>query len=328
VPRILYLHAGFPKTATTHLQDRVFPCLSHLHYRPKPADPTLYDDTVDDDGYRRDVLALSFWRDPGVWASFGDRVLASALGDDDGDRDVLLSAEGVVVQNGPAAAAAHYRGFAAAARRAKFDAIRVFLSVRRQDQHLGSDYAQRSDRIRGASQSDFERHVQRTLNPGSDYYYGPGVRYEYAGQHRALRDEFGDDAILVLPVERLAAEPEAYYADLFDFLGASEADHRAALDAMGGPRPRSNARSVGDDTWALRPLRRTRRTAPSPLGRIVQGVRRRLGVPYAPRDPGRGESVTMTGPLRAAVLARYEDENRALAEATGLDLARYGYFSE
>ena len=324
--RTLYLHVGYPKTATTHLQRRVFSAIGSVIYRDKPTAPTLFHDTVRK-GYSYGVLDRAFKRTPAVWDTFGDEILSAAVGPDaPTHRPVLISDEGMTSQLDPFSVSLHYRGFSAAARRAGFDDVRILCVVRRQDQWLGSAYAQLSDRRRGASQDGFVDHVRTTMDLHQGYLTG-GVTRDYAAHWDALTRTFGRDHVRFLAYESLLGDADGFHSDVLTFLDADEADREAVARALADTSGRDNRRSTSADTWKIRRAQPVAQVALRP-GRLF----RRLGLPsrldLRVPDVRRGDQIEMTGSLRALVLARYARSNRALAEATGLDLGQFGYYDD
>ena len=322
--RTLYLHVGYPKTATTHLQRRVFSALGSVTYRDKPTAPKLFHDTVRK-GYYYGVLDRAFKRSPVVWDTLGDEILREAVGPNTPThRPVLISDEGVTSQLDPYTVSLHYRGFSAAAGRAGFDDVRVLCVVRRQDQWLGSAYAQTSDRRPGARQDGFVEHVREMVDLHRGYFTG-GVTRDYITHWDALTKTFGREHVRFLAYESLLNDTDEFHSDILAFLEADEADREAVARALADTSGRDNRRSTSADTWEIRRSQPVAQVTLRP-GRLF----RRLGLPgrldLRIPDVRRGDHIEMTDSLRALVLARYGRSNRALAEATGLDLGRFGYY--
>lgn len=334
---ILYLHVGHPKTATTHLQESIYPFFKHMHVRVKPVCTNIFRNTKTIKGFHSDIIALAFRRSPEVWDDLGDRILDAAISDSRGlEQDVLLSSEGVLSCNTPAMALSHYKSFHKAVRRAGFKEVRVIYGIRRQDEAFGSGYAQRSDFIPNASQSDFEKNVLDAIDPATNFYlhkhgnylaFPAGARYDYYEQHQALAAVFSD--VLTLPVEWLSDDPQSYYDSLLDFVRAPKLIREKLIPTLKnrsapGSDGRSNKRSKGHATWAIQPRR------PWFSLRIRRGILARWTclperLSIRPPEIARPCHITMPYQLRTAVLCRYQSSNRKLAEVTGLDLCKYGY---
>ena len=334
---ILYLHVGHPKTATTHLQEDIYPLFNHMHVRTKPICTNVFRNTKTIKGFHSDVIDLAFRRSPEVWDGLGDQILDAAIGNSRiPGQDVLLSSEGVLSCNTPAMALSHYKPFLKAVRRAGFKEVRVIYGIRRQDEAFGSGYAQRSDFNPNASQSDFEKAVLDTIDPATNFYlynhgnylaFPAGARYDYYEQHQALTSVFDD--ILTLPVELLSDDPRSYYDLLLEFVRAPELIREKLLRKLEnrsatGIDGRSNKRSTRDATWAIQPRN------PWFSLRLRRGILARWTclperLSIRPLELARPCHITMPHQLRTAVLCRYQTSNRKLAEVTGLDLCRYGY---
>jgi hypothetical protein len=216
--------------------------------------------------------------------------------------------------------------------RAGFKEVRIIYGIRRQDEAFGSGYAQRSDFIPNASQSDFEKTVLDAIDPATNFYlhqhgnylaFPAGARYNYYEQHQALAIIFGD--ILTLPVEWLSDDPKSYYVSLLKFVCAPKLVQQKLIRTIGDRSTDVNdGRSTGHATWAIQPRR------PWFSLRIRRGILagwtclpERLS--FRPLEIDRPSHITMPHQLRTAVLCRYQSSNRKLAEVTGLNLCRYGY---
>lgn len=306
--RHLYLHIGLNKTGTTFLQEWVFPTLPLTYiFRPR----SLH---FKDEGYLG-VIGYRFAGSLKVWEERGDALLEDILGPPgSGTGDVLISDEGMggVVRN-PDLVRLHLRAMAERAKAWGFDGVRILCAIRRQDQWMGSQYAQVSDRNPSPSQADFEAWAEWWIDPARGYYR-EGIVLDYKVLRDGLEYVAGPGNVLVLPYERLQEDAGAFIADIAAFLGGVEAPSQP-------PSQRSNVRSTGDDRWALRPPKKGRRLYLRP-GRLF----RALGLPtYIPLWKKRGE-VVMAEDLRRRILAAYEESNRAVASDLGVDLGAYGYY--
>lgn len=319
----LYVHLGYAKTGTTYLQGEVFPRITAVRYRDKPVDLELFPQSVHA-GYEYGVLDRAFKGTPAVWDEIGADVIASAVDSGASDLPVLVSDEGASVWFDPSTAAAHFHGLVAAAVRAGFGSVRIVCVVRRQDQRFGSAYAQVSDRRRGVGQADFEHHVETLVASNAPWPDG-GSGMDYEAIRQAAVGAFGAGNVLFLPYEMMDADPETFYGRLLDMLGATDAD-RAAVTSAVADGGRANRRSTQADTWALRPLQPWLRVRLRP-SRLARALRLPSHLTVRPWDPTRESTIAMTDRLRQTVLTRYDEGNRALAESLGIDLGRYGYFS-
>lgn len=314
----LYLHIGLPKTATTYLQQEVFPALSHLRYLGIPQGDVFAGPEELRHGSR--TLTNCVKRSTLLWGPYGEAVFRDLFGCGPEDRppgDVLLSDEGVGrAGSRPVLLGAHLKGIAAQAREWGFGRVRILCTFRRQDHWLASHYAQVSDRNPRASQEDFEATVSRKLDPAGERY-GFGMLLDYAALGHSLHQAVGASDVLMLPYELLVHDSTQFHEKVLSFLG----------DEYGPATFRStrkqNVRSTQEGVWELRPSRRSQvvRLRPSRLFTS-------LGLPDEVRLSWRtlGGGIRMTEPMSTSILREYEDSNRALADAIDLDLASYGYF--
>ncbi|MFB0613927.1 sulfotransferase domain-containing protein [Aurantiacibacter poecillastricola] len=303
----LYVHIGIPKTGTTALQRQVFPKLAGFDLAMKPrSDLFRREGTVDPGLFR-----LVFNRCPEVWRHRGAEILRDVRPDAVPARPLLVSEEGMSSGKSPHHLAAHFALMAPAAREAGYTGVRAILSIRRQDQWLGSYYAQKSDRREDASQEDFERFVDERLDPAQGRYEGESMMLDYAAMLEAISETLGKANVLPLVYEDMERHPAQFAQTLCSYLDAADAGQSIVATLAQG---RENARSGGDDTWQLRPPAR-------PAGTLAARFARKLERKLA--DPG---TITMTGELRKRILEAYEASNRRFAEISGRDLARHGYF--
>ena len=311
-PRTLHLHIGLPKTASTWLQDHVFPRLDHLRVVGTPRG-RLFDDPKDRMMEGR-VLACALRRSAAVWPAMGDAVMREILGDREAwlrdGRDLLVSDEAMGrAASRPEVLAAHLEAMALAARRWGFERVGVLCLIRRQDHWLASHYAQMSDRNARASQRGFEAMVRRVADPaGARHGFGMLI------DHGALRGALAGivDDLLMLPHEALTASPEAALTTLLARLGTPEGTAARIVAASAGTA--ANVRSQGDASWRLRPRSLS-----------VPGGRRRLAVPALTPVLGRRGTIRLTRELSGRILAAYAASNRALEDAEPLGLGEFGY---
>ena len=312
--RTLHLHIGLPKTASTWLQERVFPALGHLDVRAMPR-TRLFRAPGDAKAEHR-LMGCVVRRAPAIWPAMGDAILdelAPSAGAAEG-RDLLVSDEAFGrAASHPEALGAHLRGLAAAATARGFGRVAVVVLLRRQDTWLASHYAQVSDRAARAGQRDFERMVAQLTDPARSRYLG-GMMVAYDALLEALHGAVGAENVTVLAHEALSADREGALARILDALGTPEGDRDAVMAAATGGAP-TNRRSDPSGSWALRPRRiGARHGAPG------------TGIPLPLwLDRARGRGIALTPDLSRRILAAYRDANARAAAAAGLDLAAHGY---
>ena len=274
----LVLHIGLPKTATTWLQYRVFNRQREIAYLHDPRDR-------DPDGVER--LLKRYQHAPSDdLPALGER-LAAALP----DHELLVSNENISMLTkdvwrgtGPTPERLARRlGRISRSQRP----VRVILGIRRQDQWLGSMYAQSAPAYPQFGQQDFESRLRSLCEHP---LAGAAGHLEYDRLVRALVRELGRDNVLVLPSELLGAAPEEGLAELDRFLGMDvfvRTFHDGTTD-----RDPVNVRSAGRNTWTLK---------------------------------NREEDVVLPDALADRVLGRFARSNARLARRLGADLGRFGY---
>lgn len=166
--------------------------------------------------------------------------------------------------------------------------VRVLVGIRRQDQWLASRYAESAKRFPEFGQADFEERIETLCNTTPD---GALRWLDYDAAFAVLADRLGDGNVLLLPSEALSDQPEAALSRLEEFLGRRGLVSVYRAQA-GSPDLRRNTLSAGQNRWMLR---------------------------------GRDATLALPDRLQELVMRRFAVGNRAVAEAAGVELARYGY---
>lgn len=307
--RTLHLHIGIPKTATTWLQQDVFPLLDHLYYVGCPEN-RLFQQPEDLTDQR--LMASTLKRSSQVWTGFGDAIFEQLVGDRQawlaGGQDLLISEEGIGRQaSRPALLGAHLHEMRQKALEWGFDRLKVVCIIRRQDHWLASHYAQMSDRNPNAGQADFERLVNEVTS-ASLGRYGFGMLLDFCTITDHLENAVGDDGLTTLPYELLKTSPRAF---LFQLLGSlNTPSHKIREIVERTPGTAANVRSE-KGIWRLRP----------------RSARQIAGVRLPNWSWGRGNhTIELTPALVKKICDAYSAGNHALAANKGIDLEEHGYF--
>jgi len=323
----IYLHIGLPKTGTTYLQKQIFPKLHSLNYLHKPLTTFLQDGSDPIYG----IMDRAFKHSAAIWEGLGDEIfsrLTRELKDPSIEpRSLLISDEGAVGSR-PYFLRSHLNQFSKKAAEWGFESLKIICIFRRQDQWIGSHYAQTSNRNPNASQRDFEAFVDAWLDK-KQRYYSKGIVLDY----KTLRDQLvmavGADSVLMLPYELLKTDSPAYINRILDFLNANV----DSIALEGGTEtnsqrnaPKHNVHSLTHDVWAIRDqtLKDTRTIQLRP-GRLFNALGLPTVIPLRLPNVSREPSIRLTEPLKKKVLAAYAQSNRAFAADLGMDLKQYGY---
>jgi hypothetical protein len=296
----LMIHIGYPKTATTWLQKRVFPLDVEGWFRLIGTREAILTSFVTLNGLRFD---------PCVARTAFDEDLA----------DAVSSKRIPVISHERLAGTAHSGGYDAqpiAERLTRtFPKARVLIVIREQEQMLLSSW-QQYVREGGACS------LRRYLDPPTDGRV-PLFRYEQFEYdalinyyHRLLAPE----RVCVLPLEQLARSPHTFLSTLAEFAGAvatANVDHSRVYTSLSG--------------LSLAILRRLNyiigRDSVNPTA-PMRG-HGRVGDLLTRFDRGNKTSVLATGlassRIRQIVGDRYRQSNMVTSRLTGIDLASLGY---
>ena len=233
----LVLHIGFPKCASTTLQDRIFrneagylgthKCLEkHENYAKQfqsftSAGPRLRGNFSQAEQWKKKVLQVSAsnWPD---------------------SKRLILSSEPLVnrnkLQDRPIIG--FLRKFSAQVWRD--GAVKVILVLRNPAERLASEYAQVSVSNPHASQEDFEKHVERQLRTSN--------RTEYDKWVEELHSALGRENVCVLLMEEI--KELAFWRQLKDFCPLERFDAEEWVEHT----DHISARKKDESTWKLRPF--------------------------------------------------------------------------
>lgn len=198
--------------------------------------------------------------------------------------------------------------------------VKFILSLRNQPEWLASLYAQLSNRIRSATQNDFDMQIRRAVITQDPYLNW----YEW---YRALTGLVGHNKLHVLLLEEMN-KPE-YWANLSSFCGHPMPQENSVHE---------NRKSDESTYWCVQPFstiafvdRYWDKTQFPNSRRVVikagSCVSQRLIDPIV-RFTGfekRDERVFLTNELRREILNRVSDSNVMLADAIAKDLQSLGY---
>jgi hypothetical protein len=249
---MLVLHIGLPKTATTFLQHKIL----------KRADGLQFIHRIT--GRRAAGLCLALKRaaaahDDAEAATYRRRVtrLLGRLTEPAPDC-VLVSDENVSVHP-----ADFWTGTGAdpklVARRLRrlgrgldppLAGLRVIVGIRRQDQWLGSRYAESAKLFPGFGQADFDRRMRAVAE--APELAGPLGWLDFAAMRKTFGRAIGADNLLIVPMERLTEAPRETLAEMGGFLGGIDLVHRYDRAEARGDGLRRNTLSAGENTWRLR----------------------------------------------------------------------------
>jgi hypothetical protein len=298
----LLIHIGYPKTATTWLQARVFPLDIEGWFRPIGTRRSILATFVTVDGFRFDPRSAR--------ASFDDQISASVSS----RRTPVISLErlaGIAPSGG-------YDAQSIADRLARtFPNARVLIVIREQEQMLRSTW-QQYVREGGACS------LRRFLDPPRDDNI-PLFRFEQFEYDALINYYYGlftPDRVCVLALEQLARSPQAFLTSLTEFAGVDatpQIDYSTAYAGLSGVSlailRRLNYVIGRNDVNPAAPFRGHRR-----IGNVLTRLDRAI-----PKSLSGLPTKRATSRVRQMIGDRYRRSNIATAELTGLDLETFGY---
>ncbi|MFO1069747.1 MAG: sulfotransferase domain-containing protein [Geminicoccaceae bacterium] len=296
------LHPGFPRTATTTLQQAVFPHHPQLAFLGVPAaEPAL-------DQLLRGIAETDSTRFDATETAAG---LAPHLALPPGRSTLLLSFENLTLYE------ARDKGVVAARLRTLFGPARIMFTLRRQDELAASWYLQKIRKyIDDHHYVSPQRYFRMKLRePGRSILGDLDFEATVACYERL----FGAGNVRLFAYEQLRADPAAFAADVAGFLAVDpgplqELLHAARLNRGETRRRLAKARLV--DRYLPRAvLDRGRRLLPRGLR---AGVERWL-------DGGERASVALPAAVRDWIDGQCRRGNRALDARYGGLLGRWGY---
>jgi hypothetical protein len=311
------LHVGLNKSASTWLQQDVFPRL--------PGFTTVGRGTPVGPDVRRRIEAFGSADDrPGALRELLESSIRA-------DTRLLLSDEGLTsTLRDPSR-----RAVDAQRLDEELPGSTVLLVIRRQRALLRSSYAQYVQLGGVAPLAAFfsGEPVSRGRPPKRDpvgkvTLWGTPFRFDRRSYDlnelvRLYRDRFGDRLVVELH-ERITEDPASALKAILRATGSDPASaDELANDLAGGTGRHLNVSLESNGLWLLRGVNRARVAARAVWPRSPAVVER-LGraIPGRVRLTAREQERQLLDELAST----YDDSNRKLAAASGLDLERYGYF--
>lgn len=310
------IHVGLHKTATTFLQERLFPALPGVHF----VHP-LHVPREDDGPVERFVLDCFFRNGACVDMDHHAAEINRWLGTVE-EPHVLISSEAIVgwptENHGNLRVNADLLG-------EMFPDARICLVTRRQDKWVDSAIAQ-------AFRSGLTTTPERFLNYRDGafgrcnigLYHGPNVDardLDWDAFDRYYRRVFGPDAVLTLPFEQFVSDAPGFLDRFFAFFEIEPCDLPETSEHI---NTRWSTRGVA--------VAKVVNQIPMPMKRYI---RAKLGKRWHPSEvmartvdqwlPSRKKTF-LSPELAEAVLAVHASSNRALATRTGQDLSAFGYY--
>jgi len=310
------IHVGLHKTATTFLQERLFPALRDVRFVHPLHVPRDHDGPVE-----KFVLECLFRNGVCIDMARHARDISAWL-DTVEESHVVISSEAMV--GFPTENHSNLRLLTDLLQE-MFPNAKIFLVTRRQDKWVDAAIAE-------LFRSGLTTTPERFLNYRSGafdrwnigLYHGPNVDardLDWAAFDHYYRRAFGDDAVLTLPFERFVSDAPGFLAQFFSFFDIDPCE-----------LPETSERI--NQRWSQRGVAIAKLVNHVPMS-IQRMVRDKLGKRWHPAEvmartvdrwiPSKKKTF-LSPALAERVLALHADSNRALATRTGEDLGEYGYY--
>lgn len=311
----IILHVGLHKTATTFLQERVFPALPEVRF----VHP-LHVQRPDDGPIERFIFEI-FFRNGACIDIDAHREAIDAWLETVPEPTVLISSEAIV--GWPIENHSNFRVNADLLAE-MFPDAKIWLVVRRQDKWVEAAYAQV---LRSGFSTTMARYLNHREGRFGRYnvglYNGPNVDardLSWERFDRYYRRRFGEQAVLTLPFELFAKDGEDFLGRFYDFAG------------LDGVFPDTSERVNVRWSPAGLGLAKLINRVPMPIKRAV---RDRVGKDWHPSElmaktvdrwlPSQGKRQYLSPALARDLMALHREGNRALGERIGVDLGEFGY---
>ena len=322
----LYLHIGYPKTATTLLQMHFYPKLDGIHYL----------------GIRYEEAKRFYFPEQAVEALvLANRDKTTAIGaevskrlyEDLGELPGLLSLEKIIgsfftprrsgtdgwVWTSPEAAADAIRYLFLPN---LFD-VKVIITLRKQTDALPSKYAQ-SFTSAYSKIPELETFTKFIKSVCSDVNSPVRRGYDFERVILPFEKVFGRKNLLILPYERFGENPERFCRSLTEFMGIKHnpdlvpTNRRENVREGTGPGKQHSRATLwsqaGDGVKRIFPRLRL------PRGGVFDMLRS-IRSPWQ-ADPG---VIALDEESRIAIESVYADSNRRISARYGLNLEQFGY---
>lgn len=287
-----------------------------------------------------------------VWQGVGESAFRDLCGENQSERDLLISDEGVYggvvspqpwmpetgwkhgeyielkrqvsVQSDLCSLTSHLESLQSHSSKFGYRKVKVLVTTRRQDTKLASGYAQASNRVRGASQESFEKWARYLTGDPLGYSAAGGAKLDYFEWWRGISGVVGEENMFVLPFELLKRDSREFLWEWLEYVDVPEKEQilESVLDEE--DEERQNSRATSRFTWGLSdPIRK----GALPAGRVLTALGLPFRFPLRWPDFSREEEIRLSDELSDEILSAYEKSNRSLDESLPhLDLERYGYY--
>ncbi|MCS3657960.1 hypothetical protein GGQ11_002761 [Salinibacter ruber] len=292
---------------------------------------------------------------PNVWQSVGESAFRDLCGENQNEKDLLISGEGAFgglvspqpwmvesaskygeymeleralsIQSDVYSLTSHLEKLQSLSSKFGYRDLKVLFTIRRQDTKLASEYAEVSDKVRGASQENFEEWARYLVNDPLGYGASGGAKMDYFEWWKKISAVIGKNNIFVIPFELLKKDIREFLRMWLGYINVSEKEEIIHSILGKGGETHRNKRSTSKFTWSLSEPIKGPSNISIPAGRFLTALGLPFRVPLRWPDFSREEEIRLSDKLSDEILIAYEKSNRLLDESLPhLSLKRYDYF--
>lgn len=332
----VFIHIGFPKTATSLLQERYFPNLTEALYLGKREEIS--------EEYRKAIANLSTTNISAVTQDTIHRVF-NYISKRNSDRQ----ADKVIISDECFAGGENdnflYLINGVLALRKVFGNPKIIFTFRKQDEFLEEVYRQN---IRGGYSSSVSYFLNYQNGEFGQFYRSARNNVDvhsvsWMGFHKFLCEQLGAENVLAVPYEMLKFDPELFFDRIGTFLGTSpialdtteyvnKMDSYYALKTLNFLNKFVNNQRNGAPLIIQNPLLPFLPPPTDSEGKMIRGLRKlshkmtfRHGVKVL-NHIFKQDHNFFSDDLRRKIMDVHKAENMELAELLEIDLKEYGYF--
>lgn len=329
----IYLHVGYPKTATTTLQKNFFPNVESIQYVGKFDNEGLlfnFDSKIISNLIFKNANEIDFDSQRKLFAEILDKnkkpiVLSEESFVSNSLRVSRINKKDILPQQ--ETIAKNIRNFFD---KGHFD-VKILFTIRKQDEMITSQYAQSYVHYysKYKETDSFDKFLDIYLNKENqrhtfyqtlDYYHVISIYQEL----------FGKENVAILVYEELQQEPELFYTKLCNFLEIdSDKYSEIAIQKCENKRSTDENYKRTRDVSLFDKLSQIKyKYFPFIKLKLSENIKDKLKNIVWTNNEQVSKTIFLTNEQKNEILERYEISNKRLSEMFDLNLKQYGYYND